>query len=67
MLPTIRSTYSRLMGKEETGTLAPLKACEAVLSDPAISEHPGRVFKRLGDGFLAVFSSAVDAVEFALG
>ena len=59
--------YSRLMGKEETGTLAPLKACEAVLIDPAVSQRTDRVFKRPGDGFLAVFSSAVDAIEFALG
>ena len=58
--------YSRLMGKDEMGTLAALKACEAQLVDPTVARHNGRIFKRLGDGFLAVFGSAVEAVECAL-
>jgi adenylate cyclase len=58
--------YSRLMGKDEIGTLAALKACEAEVIDPTVGSHNGRIFKRMGDGFLAVFASAVDAVECAL-
>ncbi len=58
--------YSRLMGKDEMGTLAALKACEAEVIDPTVGNHNGRIFKRMGDGFLAVFGSAVDAVECAL-
>ncbi len=58
--------YSRLMGKDEMGTLAALKACEAEMIDPTVGNHNGRIFKRMGDGFLAVFGSAVDAVECAL-
>ena len=55
--------YSRLMGKDEMGTLAALKACEAEVIDPTVGNHNGRIFKRMGDGFLVVFGSAVDAVE----
>lgn len=58
--------YSRLMGKDEMGTLAALKACEAEVIDPTVDNHNGRIFKRMGDGFLVVFGSAVDAVECAL-
>lgn len=58
--------YSRLMGKDEMGTLAALKICEAEVIDPTVGNHNGRIFKRMGDGFLVVFGSAVDAVECAL-
>ena len=58
--------YSRLMGKDELGTLVALKACEAEVIDPTVARHNGRVFKRMGDGFLAEFASAVEAVECAL-
>src|SRR5213076_477799 len=34
--------------------------------DPAIAEHGGRVVKNTGDGFLAEFPSAVEAVRAAL-
>jgi adenylate cyclase len=35
--------YSRLMGEDEEGTLAELKAIQRELSDPKIKEHRGRV------------------------
>ena len=35
--------YSRMMGADETGTLAALKADRAELIDPAIAEHGGRI------------------------
>jgi adenylate cyclase len=34
--------YSRLMGNDEEGTLAALKACRRELIDPKIAEHRGR-------------------------
>src|SRR6266851_547286 len=58
--------YSRLMGADEEGTLARLKALRRELIDPAISEHRGRIVKTTGDGMLVEFSSVVDAVRCAV-
>ena len=57
--------YSRLMGADEEGTLARLKAHRRELVDPKVKEHRGRVVKTTGDGLLAEFSSVVDAVRCA--
>ncbi len=58
--------YSRLMGKDEEGTLARLKAIRKALVDPAIASHRGRIVKTTGDGMLVEFASAVDAVRSAV-
>jgi adenylate cyclase len=58
--------YSRLMGADEEGTLARLKACRRELIDPEIAEHRGRVVKTTGDGILIEFPSVVDAVRCAM-
>jgi adenylate cyclase len=58
--------YSRLMGADEVGTLAALKALRREVVDPAIAEHHGRVVKTTGDGMLVEFASAVDAVNCAV-
>src|SRR5215216_187998 len=58
--------YSRLMGADEEGTLAALKAVRRELSGPKISEHHGRIVKTTGDGVLVEFSSVVDAVRCAV-
>ena len=58
--------YSRLMGVDEEGTLARLKAARKDLIDPAIASHRGRVVKTTGDGMLVEFASAVDAVTCAM-
>jgi adenylate cyclase len=55
--------YSRLMGADEEGTLAALKALRRELADPKIKEHRGRIVKTTGDGLLLVFASVVDAVR----
>lgn len=57
--------YSRLMGVDEEGTLARLKAVRKALIDPTIAAHRGRIVKTTGDGLLVEFSSAVDAVRGA--
>ena len=57
--------YSRLMGVNEEGTLATLKAHRRELFDPKIAEHRGRIVKTTGDGALVEFASAVDAVRCA--
>lgn len=58
--------YSRLMGADETGTLAALRAHRAKLIDPLIDKHGGRIVKTTGDGLLLEFPSVVSAVEFAI-
>ena len=58
--------YSRLMGTDEEGTLAALKAVRRELADPKIAEHRGRIVKTTGDGLLVEFPSVVDAVRCAI-
>jgi class 3 adenylate cyclase/pimeloyl-ACP methyl ester carboxylesterase len=58
--------YSRLMGKDEVGTLEALKTLRRQLVDPAIADHHGRIVKTTGDGLLAEFRSIVDAVTCAV-
>jgi adenylate cyclase len=58
--------YSRLMGIDEEGTLAALKAYRRNLIDPKIAERRGRIVKTTGDGALVEFASAVDAVRCAI-
>ena len=58
--------YSRLMGADEEGTLARLKALRRELADPQIKEHRGRIVKTTGDGLLLEFASVVDAVRCAV-
>jgi TolB-like protein/class 3 adenylate cyclase len=58
--------YSRLMGADEEGTLARLKALRRELADPKIKEHRGRIVKTTGDGLLIEFASVVDAVRCAV-
>lgn len=58
--------YSRLMGVDEVGTHARLKARFSELVQPKIAEHGGRLVKLMGDGLLAEFPSVVDAVNWAV-
>jgi TolB-like protein/class 3 adenylate cyclase/Flp pilus assembly protein TadD len=58
--------YSRLMGLDEEGTLAQLRAHRRALVDPKIKEHRGRIVKTTGDGMLVEFASVVDAVRCAV-
>src|SRR3979411_1211704 len=55
--------YSRLMGRDESGTLAELKALRREVIDPRIAAHGGRIVKTTGDGLLLEFPSVVDAVR----
>jgi TolB-like protein/class 3 adenylate cyclase/tetratricopeptide (TPR) repeat protein len=57
--------YSKLVSKDEAGTLAKLQALRANIIEHAIAKHAGRRFKSVGDGFLVEFASAVQAVEAA--
>src|SRR5713101_7262624 len=55
----------RLIGIDEEGTLAQLKALRKTLFDPKIAQHHGRIVKNTGDGALVEFASVVDAVRCA--
>jgi adenylate cyclase len=57
--------YSRLMARDEVGTLARLKACRVIV-DGLIASHRGRIFNTAGDSVVADFASAVDAVQCAV-
>jgi class 3 adenylate cyclase len=58
--------YSRLMNNDEEATHAKLTALMADVVAPAIAEHGGRIVKNTGDGLLAEFPSAVEAVRAAM-
>jgi TolB-like protein/class 3 adenylate cyclase/tetratricopeptide (TPR) repeat protein len=58
--------YSRLMGRDEEGTLAALKACHREVIDPKVAEHRGRIVNTPGDSVLIEFASAVDAAHCAV-
>jgi TolB-like protein/class 3 adenylate cyclase/Tfp pilus assembly protein PilF len=57
--------YSRLMEQDEAGTFERLRQMRTEIVQPVIAGHRGRIFKLMGDGLLAEFGSAVDAVECA--
>ena len=57
--------YSRLMGQDESGTFATLKAYRELAID-RIAYHRGRVVNTAGDSILAEFPSVVKAVECAV-
>ncbi len=58
--------YSRLMGLDEVGTLAALRAHRKEVVDPKVAKHGGRIVKTMGDGLLLEFPSVVDATQCAL-
>ncbi len=58
--------YSRLMGEDEAGTHAALKALRKELFAPKVAEYHGRIVKLMGDGALVEFPSVVDAVKCAV-
>jgi adenylate cyclase len=58
--------YSRLIGLDETGTVARLKKLRREFIEPLIAGYHGRVVKLMGDGALVEFASVVDAVACAI-
>ena len=58
--------FTRLMERDEDGTLARLKAHRKELAEPLIAEYHGRTVKLMGDGALCEFASVVDAVRCAV-
>src|SRR3954452_6732760 len=70
MLPVILSAAvawsSAPLELDEAGAFDHLRSRRIELFEPEIEKHYGRIFKLMGDGFLAEFGSAVDAVECAI-
>jgi TolB-like protein/rhodanese-related sulfurtransferase len=58
--------YSRLVEKDENGTLAAIKSLRREIIAPLLAEHHGRIVKLMGDGAIAEFGSVVDAATFAI-
>jgi len=58
--------YSRLMGRDESGTLACLREHRRQRFEPVLAHHGGRLVKLTGDGALVEFASAVDALDAAI-
>jgi class 3 adenylate cyclase/pimeloyl-ACP methyl ester carboxylesterase len=58
--------YGRLMGADEEGTLAQLKAHRSQVWDPAVERHRGHIANTAGDSIIAEFGSVVDAVTCAV-
>src|SRR5215475_10198621 len=58
--------YSRLMGRDESGTLARLRKNRSDHLDPVLTKYAGRLVKLTGDGALIEFASAVDALSAAI-
>ena len=58
--------YSRLVERDEAGTLAAIKRLRGEAIEPLLAKYHGRIVKLLGDGVLAEFASVVDAVSCAV-
>jgi TolB-like protein/class 3 adenylate cyclase len=58
--------YSRLMERDEAGTVARLKAIRKELVEPVLERHGGRFVDLKGDGAIVEFGSVVAAVEAAV-
>lgn len=58
--------YSAMMERDEAGTHERLQSGYRELCEPTIARHHGKIFKLMGDGMLAEFSSVVEAVECAV-
>ncbi|SLN30963.1 adenylate/guanylate cyclase domain-containing protein [Oceanibacterium hippocampi] len=58
--------YSRLMGEDETHTLAALNALRQDILQPRIAGANGRIIKRMGDGWIVEFADVSNAVACAV-
>ncbi len=58
--------YSRLMHRDEDGTLERIRLLRRELIDPIINQYSGRIVKLMGDGLLLEFASVVASVRTAI-
>jgi len=59
--------YSRMIAADEQATLQHVRECVEDVLAPLVRDHGGRIVKTMGDGVLAEFSSAVEALLCAIG
>ncbi len=57
--------FSALMERDEAGTMTRLMANRQSIFEPRVAAHGGRIFKLMGDGALAEFTSVVAALDCA--
>ena len=57
--------FSRRMGEDDVATMAAVQRLFGEVLTPCVAARGGRVFKTMGDGALAIFDSAVEAVAAA--
>ena len=58
--------YSRMMGRDENGTLVRFKGHMTERFEPTLARHGGRLVKLTGDGALVEFTSALGALGAAV-
>jgi len=58
--------FSRMIERDETGTVLRQKAIMMSIVDPAIDSYHGQTIKTTGDGFLAEFPSVFSAANCAI-
>ncbi len=58
--------FSRMLGEDESGTLAVMELARREVIRPSMELFRGRIFKEMGDGILAEFPSAVLALRAAI-
>jgi adenylate cyclase len=58
--------YSTMIGTDEPRTLVSVRTLRTDLIEPLAASHGGRLFKTTGDGFLAAFTSSVEALRCAI-
>jgi adenylate cyclase len=58
--------YSRLMGRDESGTVARLRKVREQQLAPILARRGGRIVKLTGDGAIIEFASAVEALSAAI-
>lgn len=59
--------FSGLVANDEEGTLARLERLVRDVISIQVEAHRGRIFKTLGDGVLAEFSSTIEAINCGIG
>ena len=59
-------SFSKYMSQDEEGTLGLVKRLETEILTPMVKEHNGKIFKKMGDGYLVDFPSVVGALKAAI-